>query len=167
KNAVFWGGLQGKPQVWLYDFQNGVARPATAPARGALEPSFDWQGRKIVFAADVLASDSPELLPQAPWRRSNMNLFVMDADGSNVRQITSGAFQDSRPAFSPDSRQVIFLSNRGGSNRQLYVVPTDSSEQPRRLIDESVVIRPWFSHDGKFIYFTYGNVQKDDEVRIW
>ena len=63
-----------------------------------------------------------------------MNLFVMDANGSNPRRVTEGAFQDSRPAFSPDGTMIVFLSNRDGSNRQLYVVPVDRSAPPRRLL---------------------------------
>ena len=37
----------------LYDFATKLACPLTADNVGSLEPSFDWQGRRIVFAADV------------------------------------------------------------------------------------------------------------------
>jgi len=167
--VVFWGGLEARPRVWLYDFVTNAARPLTAANVGSLEPSFDWQGRQIVFAADV-APASPNELSAGPgsWRRLDMNIFIMDADGSKMRQLTEGAFQDSRPAFSPDGTKIVFLSNRGGGNRQLYVVPVDRSAPPRRLLPDSVIIRPWFSADGKFIYFTYANLQfKDEQIRIW
>ena len=121
--AVFWGGFDARPRVWLYDFAMKSARPLTADNVGSLEPSFDWQGRRIVFAADIATASAAEISAgPGSWRRSNMNLFVMDADGSNLRQVTEGAFQDSRPAFSPDGTMIVFLSNRDGSNRQLYVV---------------------------------------------
>ncbi len=166
---MFWGGFDARPRVWLYDFATKSARPLTADNVGSLEPSFDWQGRRIVFAADV-STASPAEVTAGPgtWRRSNMNLFVMDADGSNLRRVTEGAFQDSRPAFSPDGTQIVFLSNRDGSNRQLYVAPVDRSALPRRLIPDSVIIRPWYSSDGKFIYFTFANLQfKEEQIRIW
>ena len=166
--AVFWGGIEARPRVWLYDFAARTARALTIANVGALEPSFDWQGQRIVFAADVVGASREELLAgPGSWRRSNMNLFVMDANGGNMRQITDGAYQDSRPAFSPDGTKIVFLSNRGGSNRQLYVVPVDRSAQPRRLQPESVIVRPWFSPDGKFIYFTFANFEKAEQVRIW
>ena len=166
--AVFWGGMDARPGVWLYDFAAKTARRLTASNVGSLEPSFDWQGRHIVFAADTIPA-SPTDLSAGPgsWRRAHMNLFIVDANGANPRQITEGAFQDSRPAFSPDGRRIVFLSNRGGSNRQLYIAPVDRSSSPRRLLPDSVIVRPWFSADGKFIYFTYANVEKDDQVRIW
>jgi Tol biopolymer transport system component len=167
--AVFWGVFDSRPRVWLYDFTTKSARPLTADNVGSLEPSFDWQGRRIVFAADV-STASPAEISAGPgsWRRSNMNLFVMDANGSNLRRVTEGAFQDSRPAFSPDGTKIVFLSNRDGSNRQLYVVPVDRSTPPRRLLPETVIIRPWYSLDGKFIYFTFANLQfNSDQIRIW
>ena len=52
--AVFWGGFDARPRVWLYDFATKSARPLTADNVGSLEPSFDWQGRRIVFAADTV-----------------------------------------------------------------------------------------------------------------
>ncbi len=166
--TVFWGGVEARPRVWLYDFSGKTAHPLTAANVGALEPSFDWQGRRVVFAQDVVKATGEELLAgPSSWRRSNMNLFVMDANGGNLRQITDGAFQDSRPAFSPDGTTVVFLSNRGGRNRQLYVVPVDRSAPPRRLLPESVIVLPWFSPDGKFIYFTFANFEKAEKVRIW
>ena len=167
--AVFWGGLEARPRVWLYDFAANAARPLTASNVGSLEPSFDWQGGRIVFAADTVAA-SPADCSAGPgsWRRSNMNLFIVDANGANLRQITEGPFQDSRPAFSPDGTKIVFLSNRGGSNRQLYVVPVDRSAQPRRMLAESVIVRPWFSVDGRFIYFTFANLEfTNDQARIW
>ena len=167
--AVFWGGIEARPRVWLYDFATRAARPLTAANVGSLEPSFDWQGRRIVFAADVATATPDEVLAgPGSWRRSNMNLFIMDADGSNLRRVTEGSFSDSRPAFSPDGTKIVFLSNRGGSQRQLYVVPVDRSAPPRRVLLENVIIRPWFSADGKFIYFTYANLQfKEEQIRIW
>ena len=113
--VVFWGGVTDRPRVWLYEFGIGEARPLTSADVGSFEPSFDWQGRRIAFAVDVIPSQ-PIATPPASgsWRRSNSNLFVSNARGANLRQITSGSFQDARPAFSPDGKEIVFLSNRDG-----------------------------------------------------
>ena len=167
--AVFWGGLEARPRVWLHDFATNAARPLTEANVGSFEPSFDWQGRHIVFAADTVTARPAELSAgPGSWRRSTANLFIVDSNGDNLRQLTEGPFQDSRPAFSPDGTKVVFLSNRGGSNRQLYVVPVDRSAEPRRMLTDSVIVRPWFSADGKFIYFTFASLEfTSDKVRIW
>lgn len=167
--VVFWGGVTDRPRVWLYEFGIGEARPVTSAHVGSFEPSFDWQGRRIAFAADVIPSE-PIATPPAggSWRRSNSNLFVATTGGANPHQITSGSFQDARPAFSPDGREIVFLSNRDGKGRGLYIVSADGSGEPRRVLPEYGVARPWFSPDGRFIYFTfYGTDVAEEHIRVW
>lgn len=161
--AVFWGGSEGRPRLWLADFASKSARAVTPPNVGSVEPSFDWAGRRIVYASDAAGPTHLELLRIAQsWRSGkagsvaydvNLNLFVIDADGRNPQQITYGRFQDSRPAFDPEGKRIVFLSNRGGDRDGLYLAPIDGSSPPRRLLKEGGIGRPWFSPDGKFVYF--------------
>jgi Tol biopolymer transport system component len=139
---------------------------------GSIEPSFDWQGQRVVFASDAAASTHLDLLALARSFKkgdygyeAQLNLFVMDVDGTSLRQITHGVFQDSRPAFSPDGKSVVFLSNRGGNGDGMYVAPVDGSAQPWRILQETGIGRPWFSSDGKFIYFFFTGVP-DEHRRI-
>jgi dipeptidyl aminopeptidase/acylaminoacyl peptidase len=133
----------------------------------SLEPSFDRQGHRIVFASAAIQSGSRDLPPgSGNWGRGNTNLFITNADGKGLSRVTQGDFQDARPVFSPDGRDLVFLSNRGGDPRGLYSVPADGSSQPRRVLREGGIARPWFSPNAKFIYFSFV-VENDDEVRIW
>ncbi len=52
----------------------------------------------------------------------------------------------------------MFLSNRGGKGDGLYVAPVDGSAQPSRILQETGIGRPWFSSNGKFIYFFFTSV---------
>jgi Tol biopolymer transport system component len=168
RSAVFWGGLEGRPRVWLYDFGTKAARVITRGEVASVEPSFDSQGRRVVFAADSIRPSPRDLLAgSGTWRRGNMNLFIVDSKGKGLRQITHGEFQDARPVFSPDGRDVVFLSNRDGNPRGLYLVPIDGSAKPQRLLQEGGIVRPWYSPDAKFIYFSFVNVKNDYEVRMW
>ena len=104
-SATFWGGLEGWPQVWVYDFGAKIARAITMPRVASLEHSG---------------------VGLAKWLPGgNMNLFIINADGKGVSRVTQGNFQDARPVFAPDGRDLVFLSNRGGDRRGLYSVPAD------------------------------------------
>lgn len=55
------------------------------------------------------------------------NLWVIGVDGSRLRQLTDGAWNDSAPVWSPDGKRIAFLSNRSGST-QLHVMWVDTRE---------------------------------------
>jgi dipeptidyl aminopeptidase/acylaminoacyl peptidase len=55
-------------------------------------------------------------------------IFVVSSEGGAVRQLTTEGTQNSRPRWSPDSRQIAFQSNRGGAS-QIWVMEPDGSNQ--------------------------------------
>lgn len=55
------------------------------------------------------------------------NLWVVGVDGSRLRQLTDGGFNDTAPVWSPDGKRIAFLSNRSGST-QLHVMWVDTRE---------------------------------------
>lgn len=59
------------------------------------------------------------------------DLWIGNADGSNVRRLTSHVASDVRPRFSPDGTEVAFTSNRAGTNH-VWVVSIEGGE-PRQL----------------------------------
>ena len=80
-------------------------------------------------------------------------IWFMDADGNQLRQVTSGEFRDASPFFSPDGTTLGFISDRSGSD-QIYLLPLSGGEV-RKLTNVSTgVSGPLWSPDGKFIVFT-------------
>ncbi|MCB9137802.1 MAG: S9 family peptidase [Caldilineaceae bacterium] len=57
------------------------------------------------------------------------NLWLMPVQGGQARQFTVGDQVDAAPRWSPDGRQIAFLSNRGNEKQsQLYIIPADGGE---------------------------------------
>lgn len=58
------------------------------------------------------------------------NLWIAATDGSGVRQFTFGDQSDANPRWSPDGKQIAFLSNRADADRpaSLYLIPVDGGE---------------------------------------
>ncbi|MEO8393484.1 MAG: SH3 domain-containing protein [Chloroflexota bacterium] len=82
------------------------------PLAESANPSWSPDGKKLVLSA----FDTPAI-----------HIFVMDADGSNVQQLTEGT-QDvsTSPTWSPDGTQIVYVSLRG-SQRNVYVMNSDGS----------------------------------------
>ncbi|CAN5337672.1 hypothetical protein BH10PLA2_BH10PLA2_14940 [soil metagenome] len=106
------------------------------------EGSFSADGKQIVFCSS---------------RTGNLELFIMDADGKNVRQLTHApGCYNGGPFFSPDGKQVIFRSDRKKKDHlQLYVINSDGTGE-KALTDnlDWVYWAPYWYKDGKHIIYT-------------
>ncbi|HEY5815250.1 MAG TPA: DPP IV N-terminal domain-containing protein [Solirubrobacterales bacterium] len=108
-------------------------------------PSYSPNGRLIVFASNRDPSET----------RGQPHIYVMESDGSNVRQLTSGDFSDSNPSFSPNGRLVVFdraeIGGRGGS--QIFSVAVSGGEPHQISDDAGNDSDPTFTPNGKRIVF--------------
>ncbi|MBA3718368.1 MAG: S9 family peptidase, partial [Actinobacteria bacterium] len=82
-------------------------------------------------------------------------IFLTPADRSAPpHRLTSGEKQDAAPRWSPDGRELGFVSNRAGDRKQLYVLPLAGGEA-RRLTDLKESVRePAWSPDGTRLAFS-------------
>ena len=104
-------------------------------------PSWSPDGRRIVFSSH-LHRDGQSLT----------DIYVMDANGMNLRKLTSGI----SPSWSPDGRRIAFTSsrNRGESLADVYVMDDDGMNF-RRLTDRPTSNgMPAWSPDGQKIAFS-------------
>jgi TolB protein len=80
-----------------------------------LDPDWSPDGEKISYIEVV---------------GGHYEIFVMNADGSGRKQLTSSSGADLYQTWSPDGTKIAFISKRDG-NAELYVMNADGSEQTR------------------------------------
>ena len=96
-----------------------------------------------------------ELLAQRLVEPGQLEIFVMNADGSGKRQVTSNGASNFSPFFHPDGRRIIFSSNvetRGEGGRpsfHLYLMSDEGTGLERLTWEGHFNSFPMFSHDGK------------------
>jgi Tol biopolymer transport system component len=78
-------------------------------------------------------------------RTGNQEVYVMQADGSGLVNLTSHPADDTQPVWSPDGSRLAFVSNRDGE-ASVYVMQADGS-QPTRLLAQPASSPAW-SPDG-------------------
>jgi Tol biopolymer transport system component len=119
-------------------------------------PFFSPDGKSIVYRAwhptDTALTTYQRLLRQRLVRPNRMEIFVMNADGSNQRQITQLGGANFAPFFTPDSKRIIFSSNHRNPrsrNFDLFLVNTDGTGLEQVTNNEEFDGFPMFSPDGK------------------
>jgi TolB protein len=118
---------------------------------------FSPDGSKIVYRAHHPADSASQaeyraLLTQGLVRPSRMEIWIMDADGTNQRQVTSLGGANFAPYFTPDGRRIIFASNYTnprGRDFDLYLVSLDGTGLERVTTHADFDSFPMFSPNGK------------------
>ena len=96
---------------------------------------FSPDGKKIIWSAsrpktEAEIKEYKELLAENLVAPTNMEVFIANADGSNVNQVTSFGKANWAPAFMPDNKRIIFASNheyKRGFPFNLYTINEDGS----------------------------------------
>lgn len=100
------------------------------------------------YEVEVCAAPDNRLLVFSSNRAGNQHLFRMNADGSDIKQLTFGESFDSAPDFSPNENSVVYASTVNNQT-MLWKISTDGGDA-KQLTDFECVA-PSVSPDGKMI----------------
>jgi TolB protein len=122
---------------------------------------FSADGKRIVWRASRPAAGSElddyrALLARKLVRPGRLELWVMNADGTDARQVTSLGAASFAPFFHPDGRRIVFASNvrdPRGPNFDLYLVNDDGTGLERLTTYDGFDGFPMFSPDGRKLVF--------------
>ena len=123
---------------------------------------FSPDGEKLIFRSS--RPDTPEdiaeykqLLEEGLVKPTNMELYICNADGSDLKQLTDLGGANWCPFFHPSGEKVIFASNHSnerGFPFNLYLINTDGTDLQQVTHDETFDAFPVFSNNGKHLVFS-------------
>ena len=139
-------------------------------------PFFSPDGSRIVYRAHHPkdaegAADYRSLLADGLIRPTTLEIYVMDADGSNRIQLTDNGAANFAPYWHPSGDKIIFSSNLddpAGRDFELYMINLDGTGLERITTSEGFDGFPVFSPDGRYLVWSSNRRQeRDGETNIF
>ena len=134
----------GVPSARMIDADGGGEKQLAMEVLGEKGLSVSRDGNRIVFASN---------------RAGRFNIWRMDMDGANLKQLTDG-MGEAFPQCSPDGRWVVFQSGVGNVTSTLWRVAIDGGEPVKLTSNHSIA--PAISHDGSLVAYFYLDRDKPD-----
>jgi eukaryotic-like serine/threonine-protein kinase len=145
---------RGSSSLWSISLSNGTASPPIPFARDTSYRNnlarFSHDGRRLAITK---------------WRpRTSADIWLADADGKNLTQLTTNSAADSQPNWFPGDDRIAFISNRDNTHPALWSISlTTGREEPLLDLGEGVEFAV-LSPDGKQVAF---NSKKSGAVNVW
>ncbi len=158
---VFTSMRDGDPEIYIMDIDGSNQIRLTNAIGYDGGPFFSPDGRQIVFRASRANTaeekkDYEDLVKLGYVRPTALEIYVMNSDGSDIRQVTNSGKASFAPYFHPDGKRIIFSSNinsQSGRDFDLYMINVDGSGLEQITFNETFDGFPMFTRDGKYLVF--------------
>lgn len=177
KKIVFTSMRNGDLDIYTMNADGSNVKQLTHELGYDGGPFWSYDGKKIVYRAEHPKTpqeidDYKQLLAEGKIRPGNLEIWVMDADGSHKRQVTHNGAANFAPYFTPDGKRIIFASNmadpKNGRDFDLYIINLDGTGLERVTYYPDFDSFPMFSSDGKkLVWASNRNGKEPHETNIF
>src|SRR5262245_9431951 len=174
--AVFTSVAYGGREIYSRDCDGTDVRRLTNRPGPDGGPWFSPDGKQIVFRGRPISdakelADYQGLLKEGLWRPTTLEIFVMNRDGSNLRQVTKLGGANLARAWHPDGKRIIFASNvkdPKGRDFDIFMINLDGTGLEQITFNNTFDGFPMFSPDGKRLVFgSNRNAKTEGETNVF
>jgi len=176
KKILFTSMRNGDLDLYIMDIDGSNVKQITHELGYDGGAFFSFDSKKIVFRASrpktpQAIQEYKELLAQNLVAPTEMEIFVCDVDGTNMKQITHLGKANWAPFFHPSNKKIIFSSNhhsKKGYDFQLFMIDLNGENLEQITYHSEFNAFPMFSPDGKKLVFSSNrNPLKPRETNVF
>ncbi|MEG8947984.1 TolB family protein [Rosettibacter firmus] len=162
KFIVFTSTRSGDLDLWRYEIATGKLLQLTNTLGYDGGAFFSRDSKFIVWRASRPKGKDAELykklLSEGYVEPKELNIFISDINGKNVRQVTNLPGANWAPFFHPDGKKILFSSNHhslkeGGRRFDIFMINIDGTNLEQITNSGNFDAFPMFSYDGKKLVF--------------
>ena len=161
KTMLYTSDKDGDIDLYMMDLKSGKETRITNTLGYDGGAWFSPNGKKIIWRAsrpktEAEMKEYKDLLAENLVAPTNMEVFVANVDGSDVKQVTKFGQANWAPFYMPDNKRIIFASNheyKRGFPFNLYTINEDGTDLKKISHDNGFDAFPMFSPDGKKLIF--------------
>jgi len=167
---VYTSTRDGDPEIYVMNIDGSNQTRLTFQKGYDGGAFFSQDGTKIVFRAsrpktEEELADYEDLANNGLFRPTTLEIYTMNADGTDIKQITNFGKASFAPFFFPDAERIIFSSNvnsENGRNFDLYMINVDGTGFEQITFNETFDGFPMFTKDGKQLVFCSNRFNKSE-----
>jgi Tol biopolymer transport system component len=160
RTIAFQGYREGGYDIWAISPDGSNQRQLTRGPFDDREPSWSNDGTRVAFSSDRGESISAG---QPGASTGNYNVWILDARSGRLTQVTRDRADDFMPTWSPDDREIAFISTRAGGQTIWAVTVATGAE--RRVSAEGIrADAPSWGPGGQIVYHSTGGIGSQLEV---
>lgn len=145
--------------IFEYTLKTKSLKKLTTAKGYHAEGSYSPDGQWIAFASNAHAYESTATKAEQDWLAADpssmMEIYIMRADGSDLKRLTNHVGYDGGPFFSPDGRKITWRRfSEDGKKAEIYTMDVDGQNQKQITKLGAMAWAPYYHPSGDYIIFT-------------